>query len=194
MKTQLPDHTLRIIGGNWRGRKVSFANEEAVRPTPSRVRETLFNWLQGYVPGARCLELYAGSGILSIEALSRGAGKVVLLDKKEEVISHLSKQFKDFLVPDQQYKLINQPAGPWLAETKCPGFDLIFLDPPFAGSDLGPILNDISAKNLAKPGGWIYIESSSEFQKAQLPGGWIIHRQKRAGAVHYCLCKSLPIS
>ncbi len=190
----MPGHTLRIIGGNWRGRKVSFANQEAVRPTPSRVRETLFNWLQGYVPDTRCLELYAGSGILSIEALSRGASEVVLLDKSEEVVSHLSRQFKDFQVPDQQYQLINEPALSWLAKASGQGFDLIFLDPPFACSEFEPILNDIAAKNLANPGALIYIESSSEFQKPLLPSGWTIHRRNKAGAVHYCLCKFLPMS
>ena len=190
MSTQSPSHTLRIIGGNWRGRKVSFAHQEKVWPTPDRVRETLFNWLQGYLQGARCLELYAGSGVLSLEALSRGACEVVLLDKRQEVIEHLSQEFLRFQVPEQQYQLINLPARRWLSQGNCGGFDLIFLDPPFAEKELGMVLHDISDNRLVNPDGWVYIESDRLLQKDGLPDGWVIHRQKKAAAVHYCLVSS----
>lgn len=190
MSTQSQSHTLRIIGGNWRGRKVSFAHQGKIRPTPDRVRETLFNWLQGYLQGARCLELYAGSGILSLEALSRGASEVVLLDKRQEVVDHLAREFLRFRVPVQQYKLLNLPARRWLSQANCGGFDLIFLDPPFADEELGLVLHDISDKKLVNPDGRVYIESDTRLQKDGLPEGWMIHRQKKAGSVHYCLVSS----
>ena len=192
MSTQSSSHTLRIIGGNWRGRKVSFTPRGDVRPTPDRVRETLFNWLQGYLPGARCLELDAGSGILSLEALSRGASEVVLLDNMKEIIDHLTQEFQKFQVPVQQYQLINLSARRWLLQDICRGFDLIFLDPPFAAEELGPVLHDISGKRLLNPEGWVYIESNTRLQEDGLPDGWVIHRQKKAGAVHYCLVSSGP--
>jgi 16S rRNA (guanine966-N2)-methyltransferase len=192
MSTQSPPNTLRIIGGNWRGRKVSFAHQRKIRPTPDRVRETLFNWLQGYLPGARCLELYAGSGILSLEALSRGAIEVVLLDIMQDVTGHLSREFRKFQVPSQQYKLINMSALDWLSQDNSHAFDIIFLDPPFGGDELDLVLHDISGKKLINPDGWIYVESELSLQKDQLPDDWVIHRQKKAGAVHFCLCKSLP--
>lgn len=187
MSTQSSSHTLRIIGGNWRGRKVSFSHQGEVRPTPDRVRETLFNWLQGHLPGARCLELYAGSGILSLEALSRGASEVVLLDNMKEIINHLAREFQRFKVPEQQYQLINLAARCWLSQAPGDGFDLIFLDPPFSGNEVGPVLQELSAKKLLNPDGWVYVESDCRLQKDGLPDGWGYHRQKKAGAVHYCL-------
>ncbi len=192
MKKHSASHSLRIIGGNWRGRKVSFANNENIRPTPDRVRETLFNWLQGPIKGARCLELFGGSGILSLEALSRGAQSVVLIDKLTLVIEHLKGEFSALGVPLDRYQLENLSAEQWLNENHNQVFDIVFLDPPFAGKHLDFSLQALATKKLLSPDCFIYIESPREIEKTTLPSGWTIERQKKAGAVHYCLCRTRP--
>jgi 16S rRNA (guanine966-N2)-methyltransferase len=189
MNNHTGKHSLRIIGGNWRGRKVSFINNNEIRPTPDRVRETLFNWLQGHIHGARCLELYAGSGILSLEALSRGAAKVVLIDKMKQTIDHLSAIFLDFPVPREKYQLLNLPARDWLEEQHRQKFEIVFIDPPFASHELEAILKQLASGDLLDPGALIYIESAEPLLECNLPNQWEIHRQKKAAAVHYCLCR-----
>jgi len=189
MNNHTGKHSLRIIGGNWRGRKVSFINNEEIRPTPARVRETLFNWLQGHIHGARCLELYAGSGILSLEALSRGASEVVLIDKTKQTIDYLSGAFSGFPVPRQQYRLLNLPARDWLDEQHPQKFDIVFIDPPFASNELGLILKQLASGDLLDPGALIYIESAEPLLECNLPNHWEIHRHKEAASVHYCLCR-----
>lgn len=189
MNNHTGKHSLRIIGGNWRGRKVSFINNEEIRPTPARVRETLFNWLQGHIHGARCLELYAGSGILSLEALSRGASEVVLIDKTKQTIDYLSGAFSGFPVPRQQYRLLNLPARDWLDEQHPQKFNIVFIDPPFASNELGLILEQLASGDLLDPGALIYIESAAPLLECNLPNQWEIHRHKKAASVHYCLCR-----
>jgi 16S rRNA (guanine966-N2)-methyltransferase len=187
MSNHKNNHSLRIIGGNWRGRKVSFPNNEEIRPTPDRVRETLFNWLTGYLQNARCLELFAGSGILSLEALSRGAREVTLVDTTPSTVEQLKLEFEKLSVPSHQFQLLNMSAGEWLKNNKSKTYDLIFLDPPFDGNELTSTLEQICSGNLLDSEGFIYIESASVISTDSLPDGWIIHRQKRAASVHYCL-------
>lgn len=182
-------HSLRIIGGNWRGRKVSFANTKEIRPSPDRVRETLFNWLQGEVHGARCLELYAGSGILSLEALSRGAKQVVLIDRMKQTVRHLSEVFTDFSIPREQYQIFNMPAHDWLEEDCAQKFNIVFIDPPFAVDEYVLILDALVRSDLLDSAALIYIESAAPVRPCQIPKNWEIHRQKKAGSVHYCLCR-----
>ena len=189
MSNQQNNHSLRIIGGNWRGRKVSFTNNKEIRPTPDRVRETLFNWLTGYLADARCLELYAGSGILSLEALSRGAREVILIEKMPTTVSQLKLEFKKLGVPSHQYQLLNTTASDWLESNHSETFDLIFLDPPFDGDELASSLYKIRSTNLLDSGGLIYIESANAISIDDLPRGWTLHRQKRAASVHYCLIR-----
>jgi 16S rRNA (guanine966-N2)-methyltransferase len=189
MNNHTGKHSLRIIGGNWRGRKVSFTNNDEIRPTPDRVRETLFNWLHGHTHGAQCLELYAGSGILSLEALSRGAVKVVLIDKMKQTIDHLSELFVNFPVPREQYQLLNLPASNWLDEQHPQKFDIVFVDPPFTSNELELILKQLASGDLLAPGALIYIESAEALLQCNLPNQWEIHRQKKAASVHYCLCR-----
>lgn len=189
MNRRTGKHSLRIIGGNWRGRKVSFINREEIRPTPDRVRETLFNWLQGYIHGSRCLELYAGSGILSLEALSRGANKVVLIDKMKRTIDHLSGVFSHFPVSQAQFVLLNVAARDWLDEEHDEKFDIVFIDPPFASNALNVILEHLASSDLLNSGALVYIESAALLPESSLPEQWEIHRQKKAGSVHYCLCR-----
>ncbi len=187
MSKQKYNHSLRIIGGNWRGRKVSFLNSEEIRPTPDRIRETLFNWLAGYLKKARCLELYAGSGILSFEALSRGALEVTLVEKMHSTVKQLQCEFERFDIPAHQFQLHNMAAGDWLNDNQSEAYDLIFLDPPFGGDDIASTLEQISSARLLESDGLIYIESGDGITMDRLPPGSTIHRQKQAASVHYCL-------
>ncbi len=190
MKKHSAPHSLRIIGGNWRGRKVSFANNENIRPTPDRVRETLFNWLQGSIKDARCLELFAGSGILSLEALSRGAQSVVLIDKLSLIIDHLKTEFSTIGVSQDRFKLEKIGAEQWLEQRHKEVFDIVFLDPPFNGRHLEFCIQALELGNLMAQGCLIYIESPRAIRLAELPSRWSIERQKKAGTVHYCLCQN----
>jgi 16S rRNA (guanine966-N2)-methyltransferase len=175
---------LRIIGGNWRGRRVRFPPLEALRPTPDRVRETLFNWLQPVIAGSHCLDLYAGSGALGLEALSRGAARVVFVDHEAGVIEHLRSTLS----------LLKAEGGvPKLAEARhylespAEAFDVVFLDPPFAYETLPTICSLLEARRWLKPGAFIYLERPSREGVPTLPDGWLLHRTGRAGEVGYHL-------
>lgn len=182
-------YSMRIIGGKWRGRKVSFAQFDEIRPTPNRIRETLFNWLQGYVHDARCLELYAGSGILSLEALSRGAKSVTLVEQSRQVHQHLQSELANISDDAQSYRCINQPAINWATNQSEGPFDIIFLDPPFAGLELNTVLPLIRAQKLLSANGIIYIESPAKILREVIPLQFEVYKQKKAGNVHYCLCR-----
>lgn len=177
---------VRIIGGQWRGRKLTVPNNSAVRPTPDRVRETLFNWLAALVPGACCLDLFAGSGALGFEALSRGASQVVLVDQSTAVVKHLISQLALFKATNAvvlQAKIPQQ----WPAFTKI--FDLVFLDPPYREDLLLPACFALEEKGLLADPAYIYLESGAEIKDDELPAGWAIIKHKKAGQVGYYLAK-----
>ena len=177
---------LRIIGGAWRGRRLRFPAAPAIRPTPDRVRETLFNWLAPVVPGARCLDLFAGSGALGLEALSRGASHVTFVERERQAARAIEECLAQF---DSQgrldWRVLAADAEAFLATAAEP-FDIVFLDPPFASSVL-----QRSAARLER-GGWlsraarIYVECPAE-QPAPVPASWIHERDKRSGQVGYHL-------
>lgn len=173
--------TLRIIGGDWRRRQVSFAAVAAIRPTPDRVRETLFNWLQGEVYGARCLEPFAGSGILSMEALSRGAAHCTVLDSAAEATASIRTSLKELGAPQQTFQCEIADARAWLAQCR-DRFNIIFLDPPFADGDCSHLINLCLA--CLEPDGYLYVETP---EPVPAKAEYEIIRQKRAGAVHYAL-------
>lgn len=127
MKANQAANQVRIIAGCWRGRKLSFAPVAGVRPSPDRVRETLFNWLSPVIRDARCLDLYAGSGALGIEAASRGASSVVLVDSDPQVVNCLREQLQ--LLGAAQIEVVQSTVEAWLAAPADP-FDIVFLDPP----------------------------------------------------------------
>ncbi len=192
MSRRMSGRTVRIIGGNWRGRKVSFATREGIRPTPARVRETLFNWLQHGIHGARCLELYAGSGILGIEALSRGAAHVTLVDRNRQVMDKI-RETLEALCPDPgRYACLVMSAERWLrsADETAGTYDVVFLDPPFGTGELSRILPVLKASPVLARGALVYIESDHAVAAGALPLNWTIRRQKRAGQVHYCLVRT----
>lgn len=185
MKNQ--DRRLRIIGGKWRGRKVSFPDVDEVRPTADRIRETLFNWLMQDIAGATCLDLYAGSGALSFEALSRGAASVTLVEKNAGVARALEASLSELEADRTSFTVVQADATQWLAHCDA-SFDIIFLDPPFQGDGPPAVISQIAQAEIARK--WVYIESGNALEPEMLPESWRIHRQKRAGAVHYCLCDS----
>lgn len=175
------ERSVRIIGGKWRGRKISFASSVAIRPTPDRVRETLFNWLSYPVTGARALELYGGSGVLSFEALSRGAVTADLVELDRDTTRAVERT-KDLL--DASGLRVHQAeALAWLARNQGP-WDIAFVDPPFGTDLLAPIT--LLADRLT-PGGFAYVESPAQLEPDNLPGEYRVHRQKRAGSVHFAL-------
>lgn len=177
-------NTLRIIGGEWRGRKLRFADGEGLRPTTDRVRETLFNWLQPVISGARCLDLFAGSGALGLEALSRGAAEVLFLDTNPHAVTALKENLS--LLQADNAKVLKSDA---LAYLRGSGehFDIVFIDPPFRRDLLQPTLQLLADGDWLAPGARVYIELESEQHEPELPQGWELLRSKRAGQVAYHL-------
>ncbi len=178
---------LRIIGGDWRGRKLDFPDAQGLRPTPDRVRETLFNWLMPVIRGARCLDLFAGSGALGLEALSRGAAEVVLVDSQPQVIAALQKNL-DLLQAGTRAQLQQRDARQYLAHCN-DGFDVIFLDPPYHQGLLQPCIDSLYEQNALSRQGYLYFESNRNEALPHLPAAWTIQRQKTAGQVGYYLVR-----
>ncbi|SHF28121.1 16S rRNA (guanine966-N2)-methyltransferase [Microbulbifer donghaiensis] len=168
---------LRIIGGRWRGRKLSFAPVEGLRPTGDRLRETLFNWLQFQLPEARCLDLFAGSGALGLEALSRGAAAVDFVELNRNAAQTLKAQL-DLLQADQG-RVHNCSAADFLARTQS-RYDIVFVDPPFAG-DLWQQTLAALADHLADEA-LVYVETPRD-KPLSLPAGWRVDKEKHAGQV-----------
>jgi len=175
---------LRIIGGQWRSRFLPFPDVEGLRPTTDRVRETLFNWLQPVVHGAAVLDVFAGSGALGFEALSRGAGSLTLIEKNPQAAKQLMENIQTLKSADAQVKQTD--ALHFLAQQQTP-FDLIFLDPPFSKGLLPECIALIESNNLLADNGWIYIESEQDLASLNLPSSWGLHREKKAGQVRLCL-------
>jgi len=176
---------LRIIGGDWRGRKLDFPDAQGLRPTPDRVRETLFNWLMPMIRGAHCLDVFAGSGVLGFEALSRGATELVLVDSQHEVITALQKNLK-ILKADQTVQLQQADAMTYLSQLD-KKFDLVFLDPPYHQGLLQPCIDALYARQILKPSAYLYFEANRNEVLPILPKTWNISRQKSAGQVSYFL-------
>jgi 16S rRNA (guanine966-N2)-methyltransferase len=176
---------LRIVGGALRGRKWSFPEVTGLRPTPDRVRETLFNWLAPHVGGMRVLDLFAGSGALGLEALSRGAASVVLVEKDRAAAAALREAVARFGV--QGVRIEGGDALAFLRAQPAAAFDLICLDPPFAGDLLAPALRIIGAQQLLAPGGFCYVELPADNALPPMPAEWTIHRSGKAGEVGYHL-------
>jgi 16S rRNA (guanine966-N2)-methyltransferase len=184
---------LRIIAGQWRGKRFRFP-ELDIRPTPDRVRETLFNWLQTRIEGAHCLDLYAGSGALGLEALSRGAASVVFVEHQRTAVNALRQLLRDWqashatVVCDQALRyLAGNPAAAGPPGDARRGFDLVFLDPPYAAGELPAAAAALARSGLAADAR-IYVEqhADDELQQA-LPASWRELRSGKAGEVRYHL-------
>lgn len=179
------DGQLRIIAGQWRSRQFSFPMAAGLRPTPNRVRETLFNWLAPYVEGARVLDLFAGSGALVLEALSRGAGSALALDLNPAAISRLRSHLQTLRCENGQ--LLNTDALRYLEQQPATPFDLVFLDPPFHQNLLQSACSLLEARGWLAADAWIYTESETPPSSLGLPGNWRLHREQKAGQVYYAL-------
>jgi 16S rRNA (guanine966-N2)-methyltransferase len=177
---------LRIIGGQWRGRQLNVPEAEGLRPTPDRVRETLFNWLQPVIAGASCLDLFAGSGALCLEALSRGAGRAVLVEKAGPVVERLRQHVETLQA--QNATVVLADALDFLRQTP-QAFDIIFIDPPFKSDLIGYCAEQVEAQGWIKPGGLVYIEAPSTLLTLPLPAAWELIRSKKAGQVGYHLAR-----
>ena len=180
---------LRIIGGRLRGRRWQFADDPAIRPTPDRVRETLFNWLQPVIDGARCIDLFAGSGALGLEALSRGASAVLFVDRSAAAVKALRAVTEQWGVQGARFQVddaiqaLRGAGGPW---------DVVFLDPPFAAGLALGTLRALAAEGVLARGALVYLEVPANDPLPPLPAGWSVHRQGRAGEVGYHLLSTAP--
>ncbi|HEX5129316.1 MAG TPA: 16S rRNA (guanine(966)-N(2))-methyltransferase RsmD [Usitatibacter sp.] len=170
---------VRIIAGKWRSRIVKFPAAAQLRPTPDRVRETLFNWLGQRMDGLACLDLFAGSGALGFEALSRGARRVVMVESDRGIAEGLRGSARE--LGAEGLEVVNAEALSWLARGN-ERFDVVFVDPPFA-SELAQAALAVLPPRL-DPGARVYVESSAPLD---LPAPWRAVREDRAGAVRYAL-------
>ena len=173
-------NSIRIIGGEFRGRRLPFASLPGLRPTADRLRETLFNWLQGQVEGAVCLDLFAGSGALGLEALSRGADFVRLVDQSRTVVRQL-RQNLSVLQAESRAEVVAGDAQCLLDRDADRPFDLVFLDPPFARDWLESASGLLENNGWLKSHSWIYLEQDSHKDWPQTPPQWRLHREARAG-------------
>ncbi|AXS83918.1 16S rRNA (guanine(966)-N(2))-methyltransferase RsmD [Marinobacter sp. Arc7-DN-1] len=176
---------LRIIGGDWRSRKLRFPDAGGVRPTPARARETLFNWLTFHLAGSSCLDLFAGSGALGLEALSRGAATVTLVDHTPALATALRDNLR--LLKSNGGEVVCADVESYLKQRNRPPFDIVFMDPPFRQGWLGRLFPLLDQQEWIRPGGWVYVEHESEIPTPAVPGTWQLHRQKSAGQVTYSL-------
>ncbi len=187
MKTEPPQSKLRIIAGRLRGRKLVFVPVPGLRPTPDRVRETLFNWLTPVIRGARCLDLFAGSGVLGFEAASRGAASVVLVDNNTTVTRLLREQA--VMLGATGVQVVTADAFLYLQGAHEP-FDIVFLDPPYREALLGECMRQLETGHWLAAEAWIYIEAEQTIRlDSLLPDNWELYRSKVAGQVGYHLVR-----
>ncbi|HEY5601872.1 MAG TPA: 16S rRNA (guanine(966)-N(2))-methyltransferase RsmD [Gammaproteobacteria bacterium] len=188
-QTQTTRNVVRIIGGQWRSRKLHFSDIPDLRPTPDRVRETLFNWLQPVIAGARCLDLFAGSGALGFEALSRGAAYCLFIDKHPQSIAAIQHNLAllkttagDTITGDSLQILQRLHEAPIDKQ-----FNVVFVDPPYAMNCALQCCQLLVEHQWLAAEAYIYLESSTAIDEHQLPPHWKMHRQQKAGNVRYHL-------
>ncbi|MEM9173154.1 MAG: 16S rRNA (guanine(966)-N(2))-methyltransferase RsmD [Pseudomonadota bacterium] len=178
---------VRIIGGQWRRRMIDVAALDGLRPTPDRVRETVFNWLQPRIEGARVLDAFAGTGALAFEALSRGAARAVLLEQQPAAIAAMQVAAKMLAGPDDKCtEIVRADAYHWLDRQQAtPPFDLVFLDPPFADDRMGHLCTLLVARGWLRDGARVYLEQP--VGRAMQPEGLAMEKQQQAGQVVFGL-------
>ena len=174
-------HEVRLIGGQWKRSKLPVADRPGLRPTPDRVRETLFNWLGQDLSGWRCLDAFAGSGALGFEAASRGAAEVVLLERDPPLLASLAAT--KLRLKADALRIERADAMSWMAGCASQRFEVVFLDPPF-DADLAPEAAALAAR-LVVEGGFVYVEAAAPL--ADAPPGLEPWRHARAGAVSFQL-------
>jgi 16S rRNA (guanine966-N2)-methyltransferase len=178
---------VRIIGGEWRGRKLNFPPSTGLRPTPDRVRETVFNWLQFDLAGRRCLDLFAGSGAFGFESLSRGAAEVVFVERDAAAADAIRGMLAALRC--ERGRVVQEDALHWLARCPSRPFDIVYVDPPYAERRLPAVAEQLDRGGWLAPDASIYLEDAAEHGVPVLPTGWHMHRSKRAGDVGYHLAR-----
>ena len=180
-----PPGFVRIVGGRFKRTKLPVPALPGLRPTPDRVRETLFNWLGAQLDGWRCLDAFAGTGALGLEAASRGAVEVILIERERRVaegLEAIARRLNADVV-----RVVRDDAIAWMSRAETGRFDVVFLDPPFESGLVEPAL--AAALPLVAVDGSVYVESP---RPVDPPPGWIAHRRGHAGAVHFALLRREP--
>ena len=176
---------VRIIAGRWRRRLLPVPDRPGLRPTPDRVRETLFNWLTADLPGARCLDLFAGTGVLGLEAASRGAERVVLVERDVDIVAHLRRQVLALRAED--IVQVERADARYWTPAHAESFDLVFVDPPYGSVDLPALAESLLARGLLAADARVFIESEAGSQLPIVPAPWRVLREQHAGRVRYHL-------
>ena len=187
MNKRIKSNSIRIIAGQWRGRKLNVLDAEGLRPTTDRVRETVFNWLMYEVQGARCLDLFAGTGALGIEALSRGARFVQFVESNQAAARAIEANINTLQAEPSAAQVIGQTAERFLAKPPQTPFDLVFLDPPFADGLLPSMINQLNTGSWLTDRAWVYVEQDVKHAPTDVPAHWRLHREGKAGQSRYRL-------
>jgi len=187
-KTERPA-AVRIIAGIARGRRIPVGSD-SIRPTPDRVRETAFNWLQADLPDATCLDMFAGTGALGIEAWSRGAGPVTFVENDAQAARLIEARLEEFGISAKVHRadalqLHYERLGP---------FDIVFLDPPFQGPDIANLCTLLEGSGGLSASALIYMEMHHKTRLPELPAGWTVKREQTAGKVRFALAKRAGLS
>ena len=176
---------LRIVAGNWRSRLLDIADVPGLRPTSERIRETLFNWLAPHIHGARCLDLFAGTGALGLEALSRGAKRAVFVESSPRAVATLNANIEVLNAADAT--VVDMDAFRYLRQATTDKFDLLFLDPPFADGLIAEVCQLLEKSGVLADKCLIYIEQDRSGTAAALTERWQVLKDKTAGNVRYML-------
>lgn len=182
-----PPGRLRIVAGKWRGRLLEVADADGLRPTPDRIRETLFNWLAPVVSGARCLDVFAGSGALGLEALSRGAGHAAFVEENGTAVEKLRASLA--LLEADNAEILVGDAYRLLHATAADRYDIVFLDPPYADDSIGELCRLLDDHGWLSQTAHVYFEQDRGREPPVLPGGWTVIREKTAGQVRFSLAR-----
>ena len=190
MAKQKTDHKsqpgrLRIVAGNWRSRLLEIADVPGLRPTSARIRETVFNWLAPRIPGARCLDMFAGTGALGLEALSRGAAECVFVEKSAAAARVLRQNITT--LEAESAKVYETSATKYLQQADGTPFEIVFLDPPFAADLLPELCRLLEQSALLADNARVYIEEDRDQPVFELPERWQVLKTKNAGNVRYSL-------
>ena len=179
-------NTFRVIGGQWRSRRLSFPEQPGLRPTPDRVRETVFNWLMPVIEGSRCLDLYAGSGALGLEALSRGARTVTFVDESADVMAQLKQNLQ--LLNVDTARLVQMDVRNFLSQT-ADVVDIVFADAPYHRGLLSETFSLLDTNAWLASESWVYFEHARDEEMPSLPESWKLLKSKTAGQVAYHLAR-----
>ncbi|MEX2495036.1 MAG: 16S rRNA (guanine(966)-N(2))-methyltransferase RsmD [Woeseia sp.] len=180
-----PPGRVRIVAGKWRGRRLDVADVPELRPTSERIRETLFNWIAPRIEGSRCLDLFAGSGVLGLEALSRGAAAVQFVERDPRAVRFLRDSVDNL---GAEHAVVHGvDALRFLQAAEPAAHDFVFLDPPYSFDNLEALCGLLEGRGWLAQGASVYVEQDARKAAATLPPGWTVRREKKAGNVRYLL-------